>query len=50
MLYKGDCLEILKGIPDGSVDAVVADPLMVFSTVPRRNGTISFRLNRCGRS
>lgn len=26
MLFDGDCLEVLKGIPDGSVDAVVADP------------------------
>lgn len=26
MLYKGDCLEVLKDIPDGSVDAVLADP------------------------
>ena len=25
-LYKGDCLEVLKEIPDGSVDVVVADP------------------------
>lgn len=26
MLFKGDCLEVLKDIPDGSVDAVIADP------------------------
>lgn len=25
-LYKGDCLEVLKGIPNGSVDAIIADP------------------------
>ena len=25
-LYHGDCLEVLKGIPSGSVDAVVTDP------------------------
>ena len=25
-LYKGDCLEILKQIPDGSVDMVLTDP------------------------
>ena len=25
-LYHGDCLEIMKQIPDGSVDAVVTDP------------------------
>lgn len=25
-LYKGDCLEILKNIPDGSVDLILTDP------------------------
>lgn len=25
-LYKGDCLEIMKDIPDGSIDLVVIDP------------------------
>jgi len=25
-LYKGDCLEIMKQIPDGSVDAIITDP------------------------
>tara|TARA_R110000744_G_scaffold125342_1_gene231019 strand:+ start:15 stop:758 length:744 start_codon:yes stop_codon:yes gene_type:complete len=25
-LLKGDCLELMKGIPDGSVDMVLADP------------------------
>ena len=25
-LYRGDCLELLKTLPDGSVDAVVTDP------------------------
>jgi DNA modification methylase len=25
-LHLGDCLEVLKGLPDGSVDAVVTDP------------------------
>lgn len=25
-LYQGDCLELMKGIPDGSVDMVLADP------------------------
>ena len=25
-LHLGDCLEVMKGIPDGSVDAVIADP------------------------
>lgn len=25
-LYKGDCIEVMKQIPDGSVDAVITDP------------------------
>ncbi len=25
-LYQGDCLELMKGIPDGSVDMVLTDP------------------------
>ena len=25
-LYKGDCLELMKGIPDGSIDAIITDP------------------------
>ena len=25
-LYKGDCLELMKSIPDGSIDAVITDP------------------------
>lgn len=25
-LYKGDCLELMKDIPDGSVDLVLTDP------------------------
>jgi site-specific DNA-methyltransferase (adenine-specific) len=25
-LYKGDCLEVMKNIPDGSVDAIICDP------------------------
>ena len=25
-LYHGDCLEVMKGIPDGSVDAIITDP------------------------
>lgn len=26
LLYKGDCLEIMKNIPDGSVDLILTDP------------------------
>jgi hypothetical protein len=25
-LYLGDCLEVMAGLPDGSVDAVICDP------------------------
>ena len=25
-LYKGDCLELMKSIPDGSIDAIITDP------------------------
>lgn len=25
-IYHGDCLEVMKDIPDGSIDAVIADP------------------------
>ncbi len=26
-LMKGDCLEVMKGIPSGTVDLVLTDPL-----------------------
>jgi len=25
-LFKGDCLEVMKSIPDGSIDAIITDP------------------------
>jgi DNA modification methylase len=25
-LYKGDCLEVMRSIPDGSIDAIITDP------------------------
>ena len=25
-IYKGDCLEVMKSIPDGSIDAIITDP------------------------
>ena len=25
-LIQGDCLEVMKGIPDGSIDAIITDP------------------------
>ena len=37
VLYCGDCLEIMKGIPDGAVDAVITDPPYGVSWVPRVN-------------
>jgi len=30
-LYHGDCLEIMRQIPDGSVDAVITDPPFAFA-------------------
>lgn len=32
-LKHGDCLELMKDIPDGSVDLVVTDPPYVIETV-----------------
>ena len=36
-LYHGDCLEVMKGIPDGSVDAVITDPPygMTFTSITK---------------
>lgn len=31
-LYNGDCLDILKSIPDNSIDLVVTDPPYVIET------------------
>ena len=25
-LYKGDCLELMKSIPNGGIDAIITDP------------------------
>ena len=25
-IYQGDCFELIKGIPDGTVDCVITDP------------------------
>ena len=46
-LMLGDCLERMKEIPDGSVDMVLADLLMVQLFV---NGIVLYRLSRCGNS
>ena len=26
VLYRGDCLDVMQGIPDGSVDMILTDP------------------------
>lgn len=31
-LSKGDCLELLKGIPDRSVDLIITDPPYLIET------------------
>ena len=28
LIHNGDCLEVLKGMPDESVDSIVSDPRM----------------------
>ena len=40
-LYKGDCLEIMKNIPDGSVDMVLCD-LPYGTTACKWDSVISF--------
>lgn len=51
-LYRGDCLDVLRALPDGSVDAVVTDPpygmnndnnYTRFTTGPRGHGSASSR-------
>lgn len=32
-LWHGDCLELMKNIPDGSVDLVLTDPPYMIETV-----------------
>ncbi len=43
-LYHGDCLEIMKDIPDGSIDLVLTDPpyLINYKTNRRKDKTHSF--------
>ena len=38
MLYQGDCLDVMREIPSGSVDAVVTDPPYGISYVLGRGG------------
>lgn len=35
-LFQGDCLEVMKGIPDGSVDLVLTDPPYGMDLKPQR--------------
>ena len=37
-LYQGDCLELMKDIPDGSVDMVLADPPYNIGVVTKKDG------------
>ena len=39
-LYNGDCLEVLKNIPDDSVDLIATDPPYLISTT-NGGGTIN---------
>jgi DNA modification methylase len=42
-LYEGDCLEVLIGLPDASVDAVITDPPYALDFMGRRwDGTEGF--------
>jgi len=42
-LYKGDCLEVMKSIPDGSVDAIITDP-PYGTTACKWDSVIDFKL------
>ena len=42
-LLQGDCLEIMKGIPDGSIDAIITDP-PYGTTVCKWDSVIDFEL------
>lgn len=35
-LYKGDCLEVMKDIPDGSIDLIITDPPYGIDLTPQR--------------
>lgn len=40
-LMQGDCLELMKDIPDGSVDMVLTDPPYMINTKSTGNGKIN---------
>ena len=35
-LFKGDCLELMKGIPDESIDMILTDPPYGIDLKPQR--------------
>lgn len=37
-LYEGDCLEVMRSLPENSVDAVVTDPPYGLSREPDLEG------------
>lgn len=41
-LYNGDCLEVLRGLPDKSVDLVVTDPPYDLKNI-NGGGSLSFK-------
>lgn len=44
-LYQGDCLEVLKRIPDHSIDLVLTDPpynIRVHTSATRRKNRLRF--------
>lgn len=41
-LYQGDCLEVLKTLPDNSVDLLVTDPPYVLNT--KGGGTVNKKM------
>ena len=42
-LHKGDCLEVMKGIPNGSIDAIITDP-PYGTTACKWDSVIDFKL------
>lgn len=46
----GDCLEVMKGIPDGAVDLVVTDPPYNFTTASAGSGKLNPWADLCNSS
>lgn len=49
-LHKGDCLEIMKSIPDGSVDLVLTDPPYMINTKSTGAGKLNPWADYCNAS